>query len=383
MRNGLVSILAAIALGACASGDLIEQPKALPESLPQKVDLQVQWWDILGDQYSAKAFGQRVPVVFGDNAYVALADGSVFLMSPDGDARVLGKHTFGITAPLGVDGQDIVVLDRQGRVAAYDHDFQQRWSLTLNALSVEAPLLTDSRLFVQTIDGRINAIERITGRLLWVYQDAEPNLTLTGTSTPVLINTDSGPAIVSGLANGKVVALSVVDGSVIWEYRIARATGRSDVSRLVDVDAQVTNLGDRLVVSGYQGDLVVIDNRSGQVLQAKNFSSYRSVAVTDNAWFGVDAQSHLVALNPLTLEVLWTNSDFEYRQLSEVLVSGDYIVVSDAEGFMHVVDSSSGEWLGSRHIDWRGAKTDPVAFGHGILMQGYSTRVKLINIVAQ
>jgi outer membrane protein assembly factor BamB len=225
----------------------------------------------------------------------------------------------------------------------------------------------------------VNAIERITGRLLWSFQDAEPDLTLTGTSTPVFINTNQGPAIVTGLANGKIVALNVVDGSVVWEYRITRASGKTEVSRLVDVDAQVTNLGDRLIATAYQGDLIVVDTATGQVLQAREFSTYRSIQVDERAWYGVNAKSEIVAMNPSTLEQQWLNSDFTYRQLSELVVLEKYLVVSDVAGYMHVLDKTTGEWLGSRHIDYRGAKTDPVPFADGVLMQGYSTRVKLVT----
>ena len=380
MKNSLLSAFVVVVLFACAGGKLIEQPKELPEQRPKKVSLDVAWWQILGDDLAPKKFGQLKPVVYNDTAYVALSDGSVFSTSTAGKIKLLGKHDTGITAPLAVDDQGLFLLDADGQLTLYDFAFQQQWSIPLNALSLETPLLTDSRIFVQTIDGRVNAIERITGRLLWVYQDAEPNLTLTGTSTPVLIDTNQGQAVVTGLANGKLVALSLVDGSVIWEYRIAKASGRTDVSRLVDVDARVTKLGDRLAVSGYQGDLVVIDNRTGRVLQAKKFSSYRSIAATESAWFGVNAKSHIVAMNPLTLEVLWENDDFEYRQVSDILLQEPYLVVADAAGFIHVLDETSGEWLGSRQVDPRGAKTDPVAFADGVLMQGYSTRLKFMHI---
>jgi outer membrane protein assembly factor BamB len=174
--------------------------------------------------------------------------------------------------------------------------------------------------------------------------------------------------------------LNVVDGSVIWEYRITRSQGKTDVSRLVDVDAQVTDLGDRIVATAYQGDLVVVDNQTGQVRQAKAFSSYRSIKTDGNVWYGVNAQSHLVAFDATTLEEKWTNTELEYRQLSELLIVDDFIVVTDLEGYLHVLDKANGEWSGSRHIDWRGAKSNPVAFGKGILMQGHSTRLKYVEL---
>jgi outer membrane protein assembly factor BamB len=275
----------------------------------------------------------------------------------------------------------MVAITGEGMALLLDRDYNQLWSFKLNALATEPALMTPERIFIQPIDGRINAIERITGRLLWVFQDAEPNLTLTGTSGPELVRTGVGEAVVMGLSNGKVVALSTVDGAVIWEYRIARSSGKTDVSRLVDVDAHVTQVDERLFLTGYQGDLVAIEAETGRVLQATGFSSYRAIQTNGQWLFGVNAQSHVVALDPFDLSVVWTATDFEYRQLSELLVQDDALYVADIQGYLHVLDSQTGQWLTSRQIDWRGSNSDPVAFAGGVLLQGYSTRVKLLQLM--
>jgi outer membrane protein assembly factor BamB len=341
--------------------------------------LDVTWWHILGNEQAPKSFGQLKPVVYQDLAYVALADGAVFAVDLEGEYTEIGRHAAEITAPLTVSDEQILVTDADGIVTLYTMGLIPIWSLNVGALSTESALLTEGRVFVQTIDGRVSAIERITGRLLWSFQDAEPRLTLTGTSSPILISTNRGDAIVTGLANGKLTALSVLDGSVVWEYRITRASGKTDVSRLVDVDAQATLVDGRLVASSYQGDLIVVETATGRVLQAKPFSTYRSILVDGETWFGVNAQSHVVSVNSSTLEENWTNESFEYRELSELVLLEGNLFATDKKGFLHVLDAQSGEWLASRHVDWRGAKTDPVVFGNGVLVQGYSTRLKLLE----
>jgi len=370
-----------VLLNACATGVIKEQPAALPESLPNTADMNVQWWHILSEKHSAQSFGQLYPTVFGETAYVPLTEGLVFELDADGEIVKQTQVAGSIVAPLSIDNQQIVVITGEGEVKLMDLDYNEIWSIGLTALSSEPALVTPERIFIQTIDGRVNAIERITGRLLWVYQDAQPNLTLAGTSAPVLISTAKGSAVVSGLANGKLIALDVVDGSTVWEYRIARASGKTDVSRLVDVDSQVTVLDKRLIATGYQGDLVVIETASGRVLQAKSFSSYRSILAGEDLWYGVNAQSHLVALDPKDLSEVWTITDFEYRQLSEVLLKDYVLYVGDAQGYMHAIDAHTGEWLTSRHIDYRGSNSNPVSFGDGILFQGYSSRVKSLNLM--
>lgn len=379
-KHYLLSFGAAAVLFGCASGGLNEQPVELAEPLPSVVDLDISWWHILGDEQAPKAFGQLKPVVYQDRAFVALADGSVFSVSSEGEYVKIGTHPAAITAPLAVSDDQILVSDAEGNVTLYSMAFEPIWSLDLGSLSTESALLAEGRVFVQSIDGRVSAIERITGRLLWSFQDAEPRLTLTGTSSPILISTNRGDAIVTGLANGKLTALSVLDGSVVWEYRITRASGKTDVSRLVDVDAKATLIDGRLVASSYQGDLIVVETATGRVLQAKPFSTYRSILVDGDTWFGVNAQSHIVSLNASTLEENWVNDSFEYRELSELVLLNGNVFATDKKGYLHVLDAVSGEWLASRHVDWRGANTDPVIFADGVLVQGYSTRLKLLEV---
>lgn len=367
-------------LTACASGGLRETPKALPEPLPDAAEIAIPWWHILGEEFADPSLAGLKPAVLDETVYTALATGDIFRIDRNGKVTELGRMDTRVSAPLSLDERAMVVADEKGQVHLMSLDMAPIWTLELNALVTEAAVMTERRIFVQSIDGRVNAIERITGRLLWSYQDAEPDLTLTGTSQPVLVSTVQGDVLVTGLANGKVVALSVADGSVLWEYRITRASGKTDVSRLVDVDAQVTVLGNRLIASSYQGDLVVIDAGSGRVLQAIPFSTYRSMLTAENAWYGVQANSHVVALDPSTLEQQWVNTDLEYRQVSELVELDGALLMTDRKGYLHVIDTETGELLASRHIDWLGAQTDPVPFADGVLVQGISSRLKYIEI---
>ncbi|EAR08542.1 PQQ-binding-like beta-propeller repeat protein [Reinekea blandensis] len=377
-----ITVALSVWLTACASGGLRETPKALPDPLPQEAEVAIEWWHILGDQYADKSIAGLKPTVAesGDRIITALASGELLAIDAQGKVTRLGDLGVSITSPVTLDSNQLILADEQGNVRVVTEDLTPVWTLALNALVTEAPLVTDERVFVQSIDGRISAIERITGRLLWSFQDAEPDLTLTGTSRPVLVSTAQGDALVSGLANGKLVAISVVDGSVIWEYRITRASGKTEVSRLVDVDAQTTLLGSRLIASSYQGDLVVIDAATGRVLQARPFSTYRSILAEDEVWFGVKANSHVVAMDPATLEERWVNDDLEFRQVSELVRLGDVLVMTDREGWLHVLDVHSGDYLGARHIDWQGVQREPVPFSDGVLVQGDSTRLKFIKI---
>lgn len=373
-------VIASGLMAACSSTALKEQPALLPDSLPQYRDVAVQWWHILGEEHAKKVFGRLAPTVFDDQIYTPLANGEIVVLASNGQEVARRSVATVITAPLAVSEDLIVTVSNAGTVIALTQQLDEVWQYQLNALALAAPVIDNDRVYVQSIDGRITAIEKRTGRLLWSFRDAEPGLTITGTAQPVLFNTASGTLLLTGLANGKFVALNVATGAQQWEYRIARASGKTDVSRLVDVDSGVIVVDNLVIIAGYQGDLVVIDPSNGSVVAAREFSTYRPMAFVNGALIGVDDKSHVIALNPNGLTELWRVTHFEYRQLSQPVIVGENVLVSDVFGFLHAIDLQSGQWMGSRHIDWRGSNSYPVAFKDGVLLQGYSTRLKYLII---
>lgn len=376
MRNALILAALVSLLTACAGGSLREAPAPLPEERPQLVDLRIDWWQMLEERYTEMPFSRIAPLVTERGILTASPLGEVALLSESGKFIWRRQLADQITAPLAADERQMVIMTGNGDVKLFDWEGRELWSTAISALATEAPLLLEDRLIVQTMDGRVMALERNTGRPLWVYQDAEPELTITGTARPLLVD----DLVVTGLANGKLVGLSLADGSPAWEYRIARAQGKTDVSRLVDVDANVTRVGDYLLAAGYQGDMLVLDAASGQVLASQPLSTYRAVIAGQNYWYAVNDQSHVLALDPRSLAVVWTQEQFTYRRLSQVLPWKDKLAVSDADGYVHLLDAETGEWLATRLVDWTGASTAPVALGDDyILQQGNSSRIKRLS----
>lgn len=369
-----------IVLASCSSKSLKEQAAALPETLPSAVSLNVQWWQVLGDETEDDRFGRLAPTVFNNFVYVPLANGDIVELNEHG--KEINRVPVGtaISAPIAISENLRIVLDIKGFVHAYDAEFELLWQTPIKAIATSTAVISDDRVFIQTIDGRMTALERLTGRLLWSYQDAEPTLTLTGTAQPILVSTNQGSLLATGLANGKFIGLDARTGNLVWEYRIAKASGKTEMSRLVDVDSTIAVVDGLLVVTGYQGGLVIINPVNGQMIANKPFSSYRGVQVDGPQIYGVLDNSHVVALETNTLAESWVNRDFEYRQISEVVVLGSYLVMADIEGFMHVLDKQTGQWLGSRHIDWQGSNSFPVRYKEGVLLQGYSTRIKYVTI---
>ncbi len=143
---------------------------------------------------------------------------------------------------------------------------------------LSAPEVSPRAVLVRTVDGKLHSLAPDTGKELWQYEQQSPRLTLRGTAKPVVV----GDAVICGFDNGKVVALNIPDGALLWESTIASAHGRTQAERLVDIDSAVQGRSGQRVhgrVPGARGDARA---RFGQIWWAQDTSSYRGLAADED-----------------------------------------------------------------------------------------------------
>ena len=94
-------------------------------------------------------------------------------------------------------------------------------------------------MLVQTIDGRLLALEQEDGAVRWSFDNQVPILTLRGSASPLF----DGNAVYAGFANGMVSAVRADNGEPLWEHRVMLPEGRSELDRMVDVDGSPCLMG--------------------------------------------------------------------------------------------------------------------------------------------
>src|SRR5690606_9882764 len=99
------------------------------------------------------------------------------------------------------------------------------------------------------------------GEQIWLYENSVPDLSLRGTSGPLIREN----FVLAAFANGRVVSVALDNGTLRWDERVALPTGRSEIDRLVDIDGElVINEAGLLLVPSFQGFLAAIDPVTGQ-----------------------------------------------------------------------------------------------------------------------
>lgn len=367
-KTGLLLLCALLV--ACGKGKEknIDPPAELVAFSP-RVDVARVWSGGGGGGDEVLRLGLR-PAVADGVAYVAGYGGAIEALDlatgrarwrfssklPFGGGPGVGE---GLVAAGSVAG-DVVALEAASGA--------QRWRVTVGGEVLSAPAIGGGLVVVRTVDGRIRGLRASDGSEAWNYEQPVPRLTLRGNGGPVI----HGDVVLAGFDNGRVVALALASGDLLWTATVAPAKGRTEIERLVDIDSTVAIVGEDVFVVGFQGRVAMLALESGQIWWARELSSHRGLAADEDKLYVTLADSTVVALRRRDGTEVWRQAQFLHRALSAPAVQGELLAVGDFEGQLHWLDTATGAVVGRAKAGGGRISNRPVAAGDLWLVQADS-----------
>lgn len=293
-------------------------------------------------------------VAYDNNGYVnALADGSVQAFDGQGKALWSTKLKQGLMSGVALDEQSrvAVVSDSKGVIIALDRATGKViWKAPLDTATLSPALISQNRVITLGNDGKISALSLESGAPIWTFNTQNPNLSVRGSATPILFNRNT---VLVSTADGRIHALNIDNGVPVWSKRFGISKGSSDIEKISDVDATPVLDGNMLYVVSYSGQLVAADMASQQLSFVKELASLKSVGTDASQVYASSLDGELVAMDKMTGTVNWQTDNLSYRGLSNAVSIGNYVVVGDTMGYLHVYDRTSGAL-----VDRKQAKSD-------------------------
>jgi outer membrane protein assembly factor BamB len=315
------------------------KPNPLPEINQEAAVDRVWTFNIGGEKQS----GLR-PALGGNSVYIANPDGDVAAVNLDtGRANWRTRLDVAISGGVGTGEGLVMVGGLNGDVVALDaRDGSEAWRTRVDSEVLAPPRATAGTVVVRTIDGRTTGLSAASGEPRWNLQRDEPSLTLRGISPPLL---DQNVAVL-GYSDGKLAAVNVTRGNTLWEIPVARPSGTNEVERMVDVDAMPMLVGNVLYAVSYQGSITAYAIGENRILWTREMSSHTDFTVdADNVYIS-DSLGRVHALDRATGEEKWVQDQLLRRRLSGPAQVGDYVLVGDYDGYLHVLHKSDGRLLG-------------------------------------
>lgn len=271
-----------------------------------------------------------------------------------------------LSGGLTVEGSHIFVGTEKAKVYALNtDDGSVAWETTVAGEALSSPVISEGLVLIHTGNGLLQALDETDGSIKWTVNLEMPALSLRGESAPAVA---FGAALVGG-DNGRVSAVLMQQGQLIWQQRISQATGTTEIDRLSDVDTTPVILNGVVYALAYNGNFAALDLRSGQILWKRELGSVLDFVINDNHIYLVDQNDRILSLTIDGGVTVWTQSDLLHRGLTSPVLYDGYIVVGDAEGYMHWINTSDGRFVAQQKVDSSGFQTNPVVAGDKLLIQ--------------
>ncbi len=342
LGRNLLALSAALLLSACGLfGDDDEELK--PAELidfETKVPIKRLWKSNIGADAEFLRVALR-PMGDGNRIYAASVNGNVVALDPESGKQVWrNKLGIGLSSGPGVGEGLVVVVSADGYVVALAaDDGAERWRAYISGESLATPLVYEEWVVVQAVDNKLTALSVFDGSERWSIEQSTPALTMRGSTSPMQV----GQTVVTGFDNGRVMAINLSSGDVEWDSMLAPPSGRSDLDRLSDIDGDIAVVGQDIYASGYQGRIASLAAESGQVLWARELSTYEGVSADWNNVYSTLDNGELVALNRNSGTEIWRQNALLRREPTVPVSFRTTVAVGDLEGYLHFFSNVDGE----------------------------------------
>ncbi len=382
----LVGLVASVLLAGCSSEQDTIVMSPLPEVTSQFTPETV-WDKSVGDGIG-KYYSHLSPAWEGSSVYAADRNGLVKALDADSGVEIwsvnLAEKTGFLSANipamlsggLTVSGEHVYVGTERGTLIALNaNDGEIAWTANAGGEVLSRPEVSDGLVLVHTGNGLLQAFDTASGEQRWSLNLDTPSLSVRGESAPAVA---MGAAFVGG-DNGRVSAVMLGQGQIIWQQRISQTTGTTEISRLNDVDMTPVVADGRVYAIAYNGNLVAMDMRSGQILWKRDFGSVNELVLDGESLYFVDQNDNIYGLRAADGVTMWSQDKLLHRNLSAPELFNGYLVVGDGEGYLHWLDTSNGQFVAQNKLNSSGILSRPSIAGDKLMVQARDGRLYLLR----
>ncbi|VAW63905.1 Outer membrane beta-barrel assembly protein BamB [hydrothermal vent metagenome] len=342
-------------IAACSDDDNSEPPAELVD-FEETLNVN-ELWSVNTGSGVEQLFIKLFPLILDKKIVVTDREGIVSAYDLEtGDELWQTELEIIISGGVGGNEDYLVVTSRNGYVILLDAKGKVIWKVDVSSEVLMPAQIAGNLIIIRSVDGRISALSVEDGSEKWTYRRDVPALTLRGNSSPII----KQGYIFNGLDNGRLVTLDLLDGHTIFDIAVASPSGRSELERLVDIDGHAVIEKDTLYMGSYQGRVVSIDVRRGQLNWSRKLSSYSGVEYSSASLFLSDDKDSVWALDSANGATLWKQEKLKARNITRPIRIKNSLVVADFESYLHFLSPFDGHFLARVDTDGSGVIVPPI-----------------------
>lgn len=373
--SGIIALGMAVASGCSmfSSADARYEPSQLTE-YPAAISAGIAWSVPLGSG-SGTGFA---PVLAGESIYAATPSGNVLSINAS-SGRVLWQTSANtrLTAGVGSDGNTTAVAAADGTVIAFDSQGREKWRTKATSEVSIPPVVGDGLVVVRSGDYRVQAFNAANGEPVWNVQRPGPALALKTSMQMIIME----GMVITGLPNGKLMAINAESGAVQWEGTVAVSQGATDLERIIDVVGAPQVTGSLLCGASYQGRIACFDIATGGDLAwAQSFSTTVGMVVDSEHAYAPNARDTIFAFNLQDGQEAWQQKALANRHLVTPAVVAQALVVGDFEGYVHFLARNDGRLLGRLNLGGGAIVSPLLATNYGVAVQSGNGNLVMVKL---
>lgn len=243
------------------------------------------------------------------------------------------------------------------------------WQVQLSTSFLSQPVPLNDGFVVQTIDNRLYHFSS-TGEKQWSYTGISGGLGIYITPSPLVYD----QAVYALFSNGDALALKADSGDLIWRRQLLLSSDAPVLSELRtpvanplyvhDLSLGIEHATDALMVSFYQGDVMVLSREDGRQLFSNDISIKSTPLVYQNSIYFASASGEVEAVDLSNGSILWKQKLSDGELLGPVLWNGKLWLADDRGIVMRL--SLDGRKESSIELNGR-IERAPVATSAGVL----------------
>lgn len=304
--------------------------------------------------------GPRVPAaIHTELGAPVLSQGLIFVGSAADDALLVLDRRDGslvrrlpargpVQSGAVVAGDRVIFSDAAGTTSCYRvANGRLLWQHEGSGPVLASPLLSGGRVVVSDLDNVVTALDADSGEFLWRHSQrverpsGSPELYGSPTPTPSI---EAGQdVLLTGYADGTLVALSADKGEVLWQRRVGEGS-------YPDLIGATLDLGPSLVAGGFSGPLLALDPVTRAVRWRVDIGSATAPIVSTEGGAdgkptifhaGVDGKLRCIDVRTGTL--LWTWDSLTQGALTRPVLTVAGLLVGSSSGGLYLLDPQTGE----------------------------------------
>ena len=285
--------------------------------------------------------------------------------------RVTGKRVWRIETGIAVSGGVgsgaglVLIGGEKGDVLAYGEDGKLRWKSKMSSVVLSVSQVSDGMVMVRSGDGRIAGLSATDGKRVWLHERSTPALVVRSHAG---VTIHRGVAY-AGFAGGKLAAISIKDGSVLWEAAVSQPRGNTELERISDITSDPAVDGEQVCAIAFQGRVACFEPVQGNPLWNRDISSDKGMKLLRKFLYLSDAKGSVYALDKTTGSTAWKNDQLSMRDTVTPIAMGDFVMVGDFEGYLHGLSREDGSFAARIKLDGGAIKATPLELDKGLLVQ--------------